>query len=283
MLVDGRAPKPSAPVGPGNEITVNLPEGAPREPEDLDLDVVYRDDFILAINKQPGLVVHPARGHRTGTVLQGLLHLFRDEAARDPTFHVGAVHRLDRGTSGLLLCARDGPTRAFLQSQFERREVKKAYLAIVHGKPAWDEIDLDAPVGADPEAPKGQAVGGLASRPARTRFVRLGSGGGYSLVRAEPYTGRLHQIRVHLAHLGHPIVGDTLYGGRTVEAMPDDRQADDGAPAGAIERPALHSSELTFVHPGTGELTTLAAPMWEDMREFVERCGLSDASGDGVA
>lgn len=267
VLVDGRKAKPSSPVGPGNEITVRLPEGAPREPEDLGLEIVYRDDWVLAINKRPGLVVHPARGHRTGTVLQGLFHIFREEIERDPMFQVGPAHRIDMGTSGLLLCSWGGQRLRFLQSQFEHRQVRKAYFAIVHGEPGFDETRVDAALGVDPDDRKRVAIDGIKARPARTRFIRLGvsaEGGGYGLLRAEPYTGRMHQIRVHAAHLGHPLVGDELYGGRRVDA--------EGRPL--LDRAALHSAELTFVHPATGEPTTLTAPLWKDMREFLERFGI---------
>jgi 23S rRNA pseudouridine1911/1915/1917 synthase len=305
VLVDGRPSRPSAAVGPGTEITLRLPEGAPREPEDLRLEVVHRDDWIVALNKRPGLVVHPARGHRTGTVQQGLYHLFRDEIARDPAFHVGAAHRLDMGTSGLLLCGIGLETRKYLQAQFERREVGKSYLAVVHGEPEWREAEVDRPIGVDPRDRRRRAVNGTNARPALTRLVRLAAGstastakgakeaggpsvlpwtsalpfppspgvlgalGGegrcpFALVRAEIHTGRMHQIRVHLAHLGHPVVGDELYGGRTRD--------EEGAPL--LDRPALHSLSLTFKHPATGERVTLDAPLWPDMREFLEKRGI---------
>lgn len=264
VLVKGKPCRPSTPVAPGDEIELRLPEGAPREPEDLGLEVVYRDDCVLAINKRPGLVVHPARGHKTGTILQGLFHLFREEIARDPTFHVGPVHRLDAGTSGLLLCAWGEETHKFLQSQFEHRSVEKTYLAICSGEPRFDELEVDAPLGTDPADPERVAVGGLRARPALTRLKVLARGGGCALVRAEPHTGRTHQIRVHLAHVGHPLVGDELYGGPTRDARG----------ATLLERPALHSESLTFVHPRTGEPMTLRAPLWRDMRELLERIGL---------
>ena len=269
VLVDGKPAKPSAPVGPRNEITVHLPEGAPREPEDLDLAVIYRDEFVLAINKRPGLVVHPARGHRTGTILQGLFHIFREELARDPMFKVGPVHRLDQGTSGVLLCARGDSTHRFVQSQFEHRSIEKSYLAIVHGVPGWDRTEVDAPLGYEREERKRMEIDGLNARAALTRFRKLAAVAGYALVRAEPHTGRMHQIRVHLAHLGHPIVGDELYGGR--------RQDEKGT--ALLNRAALHSASLTFIHPATGEPMTIEAPLWKDMREFLERIGISLPEG----
>lgn len=264
VLLKGKPCRPSTPVSPGDEIEVHLPEGAPREPEDLGLEVIYKDDHVLAINKRPGLVVHPARGHKRGTVLQGLFHLFREELARDPTFQVGPVHRLDAGTSGLLLCAWGPQTHNFLQSQFEHRTVEKTYLAICSGEPSFEELEVDAPLGTDPSNPERVAVDGLRARPARTLFKTLKRSNGFALVRAEPYTGRTHQIRVHMAHIGHPLVGDKLYGGPT--------HGPDGSVL--LERPALHSESLTFVHPATGEPTKLEAPLWKDMRELAERLGL---------
>jgi 23S rRNA pseudouridine1911/1915/1917 synthase len=264
VLVDGRPSKPGAAVAPGNEIVVNLPEGAPREPEDLGLEIVYRDEYVFAINKRPGLVVHPARGHTTGTVLQGLFHLFRDELEKDPTFKVGPVHRIDIGTSGLLLCAYGDEIHKFVQSQFEHRQVHKTYLAICHGEPAFAETQLDAAIGVDHHDPKKYAVDGKNARPAMTKFVAASKGAGFGLLRAEPYTGRTHQIRLHAARLGHPLVGDELYGGRTR----------DEAGEALLPRVALHSSTLTFNHPATGEPMTLEAPLWEDMREFLEARGL---------
>jgi 23S rRNA pseudouridine1911/1915/1917 synthase len=267
VLVDGKPSKPSASVTPGDEIVVNLPEGMSREPEDLDLKVIYRDDTIFAINKRPGIVVHPARGHTTGTILQGIFHLFREELAADPTFQVGPVHRIDIGTSGLLLCAHGEQTRKFLQSQFEHRQVQKTYLAICHGEPAFDEIEVDVAIGAEPDEEKLYAVDGTNPRSALTRFTKLAAGGGYALLSAEPHTGRTHQIRIHAAHLGHPLVGDEPYGGRSRDV----------SGAVLLDRAALHSSTITFIHPGTGEPMTLEAPLWADMRAFLRSHGLDDS------
>ncbi|MHC4252151.1 MAG: pseudouridine synthase, partial [Planctomycetota bacterium] len=173
VLVDGRRAKPSSPVGPANEITVNLPEGAPREPEDLDLVVVYRDEFVIALNKRPGIVVHPSRGHRTGTVLQGLFHIFREELAADTLLNVGPVHRIDKGTTGVLLCSWGDQTRNFLQSQFEHRKVQKSYLAIVHGEPEWSETTVEKAIGIETREKKRMAVDGLDSKSALTQFTKL--------------------------------------------------------------------------------------------------------------
>jgi 23S rRNA pseudouridine1911/1915/1917 synthase len=306
VLVDGRPAKPSSPVCARNEITVRLPEGAPREGEDLELDVVYRDEYVLAVNKRPGMVCHPSRGHRTGTVLQGLFHIFRKELEEDPLLNVGPVHRIDRETSGVLLCSWGEGTRNFIQSQFEHRRVGKTYLAVVERVPEWRHAELDEPVGIDPVDRQRMAVRGLRAKSALTRFTRIaadaepGSARGFALVRAEPLTGRMHQIRVHLAHLGHPLVGDELYGGRRrlsacdpqAGARPSAGQAPvlrdlEGGEGGGegegeseaegelpLDRVALHSESITFVHPGTGEPMTLTAPLWPDMRGLLVSRGI---------
>lgn len=280
VLVGGKPAKPSGRVVPGEEITLRLPEGAPRTPEDLGLEVIYRDEWVLALNKRPGLVVHPARGHKTGTVLQGLFYLFKDELERDPRFHVGPVHRIDMGTSGLLLCAIGGETHRYIQSQFEHRRVGKKYLALVRGVPDFGEKEVDLPIGTDPENRLRMAVSGRGARAARTRFKVLASGmatagsarPALSLVLAEPFTGRSHQIRVHLAHLGHPLVGDALYGGGT-----GTRKRPFRVPVPS--RPCLHSWRLSFRHPATGEEMTLEAPLWKDMRESAQKNGLALPGG----
>jgi 23S rRNA pseudouridine1911/1915/1917 synthase len=231
--------------------------------------VVYRDEFVIAINKRPGLVVHPSRGHRTGTVLQGLFHIFREELIADPLLNVGPVHRIDKGTSGALLCSWGNQTRNFIQSQFEHRKVKKSYLAIIHGEPEWDEITVEERIGIETREKKRMAIDGLDSKSALTKFTKLSAGGAYALVRAEPHTGRMHQIRVHLAHLGHPIVGDELYGGKR----------EDEAGKSLLDRAALHSESITFFHPGTGEPATISAPLWDDMRAFLKEHGMEVPKG----
>jgi len=274
VLIDGRVAKPASRLRKGMEITLLVPTGTGREPYEFELDVFFEDDVLFVVNKPPGIVIHPARGHLRDTLQNALSHRFREEIAADPSFHVSPVHRIDRDTSGLLLCSKDRMTHPVLQQQFENRTVEKSYLAIIHGRPRFKKKRLEASLGTDPADRKRVAVAGLKARAAATEFVVLAKGAlpladgksqaRLSLVRAYPETGRSHQIRVHLAHLGYPIAGDVLYGGRTAAA--DETEI--------ITRVALHSASLTFVHPVSGERLRLAAPLPADMRELLARAGI---------
>jgi len=270
VLLDGQAAKPASRARPGREVTLLVPEGLGREPYDFPLEIIHEDEILFAVNKPPGIVVHPARGHLTDTVQNALAHRFRRELAADPAFHVSPVHRLDRDTSGLLLCSKDRRTHPALQQQFENRSLEKTYLLLVHGKPDFRARRIALPLGTDPANRKKVAVNGLHARKAATRFEVLGlgeriAGEPLALLRAFPETGRTHQIRVHIAHLGCPIVGDLTYGGRISAA--------DGTPL--LARQALHAERLRFTHPLSGETLTLVAELAADMRELAARAGIA--------
>lgn len=229
-------------------------------PEPMDLAIVHEDDHLLVLNKPAGRVVHPAPGNWRGTLLNGLL-------ARDPKAaqlpRAGIVHRLDKDTSGLMVVARDRVTMEALVRLIAAREVSRQYLALAH-RP-WrgpDAREVDAPIGRDPANRLRMAVVDLArdsGKPAQTLFERLASGEAGCLVRASLRTGRTHQIRVHMAHLGHPLVGDALYG---------------GAPAGGLARQGLHAYRLAFIHPATGQALAFHAPVPADLAAAVEAWGL---------
>ena len=233
-------------------------------PEPMDLDVVHEDDHLLVINKPAGLVVHPAPGHWRGTLLNGLLA--RDVRATQLP-RAGIVHRLDKDTSGLMVVARDRQTMDALVKLIAAREVSRQYLALAH-RP-WRGIEareVEAPIGRDPANRLRMAVVDLArdaGKPAATLFELLGNGGQGSeagcLVRASLRTGRTHQIRVHMAHLGHPLVGDVLYG---------------GAPAAGMQRQALHAFRLAFTHPVTGQPLAFEAPPPGDLANALAAWGL---------
>ncbi|MCL4300219.1 MAG: RluA family pseudouridine synthase [Anaerolineae bacterium] len=253
VLVAGQPARPSAALQPGDVVTVHLPapEPAALQPETTPLDVVYEDDDLVVINKPAGMVVHPAQGHTSGTLVNALLARYPDLAvlAEDDSGAAdrpGIVHRLDRDTSGLMIVARTPAALRRLQQQFKARTVEKIYLALVFGRPEAAEGIIDVPLGRDPRfrqkiAPRADG------KPARTHYRVIEDFGAYSLLEIGLETGRTHQIRVHLAWLKCPVVGDTVYG-RKKNAL-------------GLKRQFLHAWRLAFQHPRTGETIQLEAPL----------------------
>jgi 23S rRNA pseudouridine1911/1915/1917 synthase len=229
-------------------------------PEPMAIDVVYEDEHLLVVNKPAGLVVHPAPGNWSGTLLNGLLA--RDEKALLVP-RAGIVHRLDKDTSGLMVVARNRATMDALVALIAERKVKRQYLALAHG--AWTgpkSRSVDAPIGRDPRNRLRMAVVDLAlhaGKTARTDVLWLAGTDQGCWVQCTLHTGRTHQIRVHMASLKHPLVGDTLYG---------------GAPLGAMQRQALHAYRLAFVHPVTGKALEFQAQAPEDMQQALSFWGL---------
>ncbi|HEY7675461.1 MAG TPA: RluA family pseudouridine synthase [Candidatus Methylomirabilis sp.] len=264
-LVEGRAGKASQAIRPGQRIALALPPAAPSAliPQPLPLDIVHEDDDLLVVNKPPGLVVHPAAGHREGTLANALLyhrpHLQGVGAAERP----GIVHRLDKDTSGLLLVAKTHAIHAALAAQFETREVEKRYLALVHGVPRRETGTIDAAVGRHESDRKRMGVRTRKGREALTYYRVVERLGDYALMELAPRTGRTHQLRVHLAHLGHPVLGDAVYGGRRERARR--AAARPGPPAPAVQRQMLHAWKLAFRHPRTGERVEIEAPLPPDI------------------
>ncbi len=217
-------------------------------PEPMALAVVHEDDHLLVVDKPVGLVVHPAPGHWQGTLLNGLLAHHPGASALP---RAGIVHRLDKDTSGLMVVAKTLPAMTALVRLIAARDVKRVYLALAHGHIRWDADRIDAPIGRDPVSRLRMAVvaGG---KPARTDVTRLAVQGGVSALRCALHTGRTHQIRVHLAARGHPLVADALYGGR---------------PLLGLQRQALHAAELAFAHPADGRPMAFAAPLPADLAQ----------------
>jgi 23S rRNA pseudouridine1911/1915/1917 synthase len=259
VTVNGEPSKPSYKVRTGDIVLALLPteEASELVAEEIPLNVVFEDKDLLVVNKAAGMVVHPAPGHPGGTLVNALLAYCPELAAGDVE-RPGIVHRLDRDTSGLILVAKRDPIRRALQRQFRDRQVHKAYLALLDGhlQPAWGRIE--APIGRDPHHRQRMAVlaGG---REAATDYHVLEqfahqigpAAGNYTLVEAEPETGRTHQIRVHFASIGHPVVGDAVYGRRRTW-LPVDRQF-------------LHARKLGFKHPTTGQRVGFEAPLPEEL------------------
>jgi 23S rRNA pseudouridine1911/1915/1917 synthase len=264
VTVDGELAKPSHKVRQGEEVVVLLPAEESQEPlpETIPLDIVYEDQALLVVNKPAGMVVHPAPGHPGGTLVNAVL-AYCPELATSEDDRPGIVHRLDRDTSGLILVAKSEKARRALQRQFKERQVHKAYLALLNGhlQPAWGRIE--APVGRDPHHRQRMTVlaGG---REAVTEYHVLEqfahqvgpAAGEYTLVEAEPVTGRTHQIRVHFASIGHPVVGDGVYGKRKT-SLP-------------ISRQFLHARRLGFKHPSTGQRLELEASLPEELAAALE-------------
>ena len=293
VTVNDAVVKPSYKIRTDDDIDMMVPVVKPREipPEDIPLDVVYEDEDLIAVNKQADLIVHPARGNWTGTLVNALAHYFqinwRDPNAPQtsindlPTggqpFRPGIVHRLDRDTTGVMLVAKSELALWRLGWQFEHRKIHKTYTAIVHGLIDLDEDVIDAPIGKHSRIREKYAVHRRTGQPypastksAVTRYKviqRIGrvgpTGMSFTLVELYPKTGRTHQLRVHMSSMHHPIVGDRMYGGGPLYQSQLDGHAD-RAEGPLIVRQALHAHTIEFAHPRTGEPMTLEAPWPSD-------------------
>jgi 23S rRNA pseudouridine1911/1915/1917 synthase len=269
VAVDGRPRKAGHAVRTGERVAVKVPPPAPAgvEPEPLPLVVLYEDEYLLAIDKPPDMVVHPAAGARRGTVVNAVLHRLGALAGVGEPERPGIVHRLDRDTSGVLLVARTAPALEGLARQFRDRTITKRYVAVVHGSVRGPAGVIDRPIGRHPRERQRMSVRARGGRSAVTRFEVVERFPGATLLRLAPQTGRTHQLRVHLAALGHPIVGDRVYGGRgrAVGGTP----AAAAAVLAAFPRQALHAESLTFAHPMSGAGLRVAAALPADMRGLV--------------
>ncbi|MFA5350790.1 MAG: RluA family pseudouridine synthase [Candidatus Omnitrophota bacterium] len=247
--------KPHHRVFLSEEVRFILPEKEKSEilPEQISLDVVYEDDDLAVINKQAGLVVHPAPGNREHTLVNALLGRFAflsDVNKNRP----GIIHRLDKGTSGLLVVAKNNDSHLKLAKQFAGHSIERKYIAIVTGIVEFDEDVIEAPIGRHPLKRKDMAVSFLENtRYAKTHYRILKRGNNFSLLELRPFTGRTHQLRVHLAFLGHPILGDTKYGkGSTFSRM------------------ALHAQDIGFIHPSTGKFMRFSSKIPLEFQEFIK-------------
>jgi 23S rRNA pseudouridine1911/1915/1917 synthase len=270
VRLQGKATRASARLRPGQAVSVFVPEPVPARPlpEDIPLDIVHEDGHLLVLSKPAGLAVHPGAGRPGGTLVNALLRHVRDLSGVGGVLRPGIVHRLDRGTSGLLVVAKDDATHRALAEQFAGRTVEKEYLALVLGVPARREGTIDAPVGRDPVHRKRMSARSPRGREARSSYAVREAFDGASLLRVRIHTGRTHQIRVHLASLGHPVAGDATYGGTR---PPSCRQAASRAALASLERPALHAARLAFTHPGTGQRVIFESPLPSDLQAVVDR------------
>jgi 23S rRNA pseudouridine1911/1915/1917 synthase len=250
VTVDGRAERASYALAAGETVRAELPA----EPETslaaepIPLAIVYQDEDVIVVDKPAGLTVHPAPGHPSGTLVNALLALAPELAESRDTIRPGIVHRLDKDTSGLLVVARGERAREELRRQLKERRVGKTYLALVTGAPEPSQGVIEAPIGRHPRNRKKMAVvaGG---RDAETRYKVRETFGGYALLEVQPVTGRTHQIRVHLAAIGHPVVGDGVYGKRS----------------DLVDRQFLHAWRLAFALPSSGRLVEFESPLPPDL------------------
>ncbi len=266
VLVDGRVPKKSEPVSPGEELEVRVPEpvAATAEPQDIPLEIVFEDGELVVVDKQAGMVVHPAPGHPDGTLVNALLHHVGDLAGIGGTLRPGIVHRLDRDTSGLMVVAKSDRAHQALSAALRVRSVKRTYLAALWGTLSEPSVVVDQPIGRHPRDRVRMAVvaGG---RRARTRFRHLERWEAASLCEAELDTGRTHQIRVHAAAVGHPVVGDTLYGAGRERGFAGPQRPWAMALARRSARQFLHAHRLAFDHPVTRRTMSFEAPLPPDL------------------
>ena len=264
---NGSPSKPSQLLTAGDVVAVTPPPPAPSEliPEDIPLDVLYEDEHMIVVNKAAGLVVHPAAGNPAGTLVNALLAHCTDLSGVGGVERPGIVHRLDKDTSGVLVAAKSDAAHRALSLAFRWRTTDKRYLAVAYGVPATDEGVVDAAIARHTTERKRMAVV-RSGRPSRTLYRVRERFSGCALLECRPVTGRTHQIRVHLAHAGHAIVGDPVYAGRQWRTVADPETA---AACRAFPRQALHAWRLTITHPATGEPMTFEAPLPADMEALL--------------
>ena len=260
VLVNGSSCRQSDSIHPGDVIRYTLPEAKPIEllPEDIPLDIVYEDEDICVINKPRGMVVHPAVGNETGTLVNALLFHFGDLSSIGGEIRPGIVHRIDKMTSGLLVVAKNDLAHERLARQFADHSAHRSYIALVAGNFKEDQGTVDVPIGRHPTERKRMAVVENGRR-AVTHYHVLYRFSSVTMLALELETGRTHQIRVHMAHIHHPVVGDQVYS--------------NGRNALGMEGQALHGWRLQLQHPSSGELMSFIAPLPEDMQRAIKRLG----------
>jgi 23S rRNA pseudouridine1911/1915/1917 synthase len=255
VTVDGARPRASLRLASGAAVSVDVPPPADGHaaPEAIPLDILYEDGDILAVNKPAGMTVHPSPGHPSSTLVNAILAHCTDLSGIGGVLRPGIVHRLDRDTSGVILVAKHDAAHNALARQLKERSVEKVYVALVQGTPKPPEGVIDAPIARDPRNRQRMAIV-PAGRESVTAYRVTERLRGYSLLEVRPKTGRTHQIRVHLAAIGHPIAGDRVY----------------GKPSDIVRRQFLHAARITFAHPATGARMTIEAPLAGDLRAALD-------------
>ena len=281
VTVNDKPAKCSYQLSPRDKVDIILPPPVTNEitPEDIPLEIIYEDEDILVINKQANLIVHPARGNRGGTLVNGLVNYSQSLSQVNGQFRPGIVHRLDRNTTGVILIAKTDTAHWRIAHQFEHRQTHKRYVAVVQGSMDLDADVINMPLGRHPRVREKYAVKPETGKSAVTTYHVKQQYSGYTLLDLIPKTGRTHQLRVHTSAIKHPIVGDDLYGGKTVtisqlagkEPLPQPGELGSSlAPDEAIiKRQALHAAELTIRHPITEKDITFNAPLPKDMELLI--------------
>lgn len=256
VVVNGAPVKANYKLNEGDKVTVTVPEPEVTDliAQDIPLEVAYEDSDVIVVNKVRGMVVHPAVGHPSGTLVNALMYHCKDLSGINGEIRPGIVHRIDKDTSGLIMAAKNDASHASLSAQLKEHSVTRRYIAVVHGNLSHDKGTVDAPIGRDPHDRKLYTVTEKNSKRSVTHFTVLERFGDCTLLELQLETGRTHQIRVHMKFIGHPLVGDPIYGrskGTTMNGQ------------------ALHAAVLGFVHPSTGEYKEFSAPIPADMEELL--------------
>lgn len=279
VTVNGCKTKSSYNLNPGDCVDLLLPPLPSNEieGEDIPLDIIYEDEHFIILNKQANLVVHPARGNRGGTLVNALVHYASSLSTINGEFRPGIVHRLDRNTTGIMVVAKTDTAHWRIAHQFENRQTRKRYLALVHGTMDLDADVIDVPLGPHPRVREKYAVRPESGKHASTTYYVEKQYRGYALLRLEPKTGRTHQLRVHLSSIKHPVVADTMYGGKTMtlEQLANGTAIEEdwnglGSDDIVLDRQALHAWELEFCHPISGEQLHFEAPLTADMKRLIK-------------
>lgn len=279
VLVNGSPVKANYKVSLSDviEVTLTRPPAPEMKPEAIPLDIVYEDETLLVVNKPAGMVVHPAFGNWTGTLANAVLHHTRQHLSNlnEDEFRPGIVHRLDKDTSGLIVIAKENDAHFALAKQFAQRTTEKKYLALVWGVPKSKQGTIQTNIGRSKKNRKIMAVYGFESedgKPATTDYIVKENFRYFSLLELTLHTGRTHQIRVHLQHIGHPILSDETYGGKTLRSLGFSRSEQFvGNLFEVIPRQALHAAFLSFIHPKTKTKVSFEAPLPSDMQQAIEK------------